>query len=649
MRPARAGPADEHVLAVGDVQHRRIERVEGGADDELQRAVGQPSAGREVGARRRRSASTPIGGGPPGPPEPRASSGARSTAWASHPLAATTRRPGIGAGARRAGTPTTRALDRVVERHDPPHRTRRQHVARHRAGPLGREDGHDADGRALGDEAGQGVGVGVVERVVEHGPQRRQPIDAEDDDRPSRRGGRPTRVELDAHPAEQTRQALPFVRPHDAGAVIERGQVVQAAGRRGRRSRRRGASLAQAAAQAAMSTDRRVVVVPDPTAPTTRRLPSAGVHVSGSPPLLARIVDQADGTRRDIADVEDVGQRRQPRLMRPLHIAQRGGVADRAHEHGQLGLVGGIVVDGSWRVADRRAAPDRPPAAPGPSCRAAWNTTCSPGPSRSIVRPGTRRGNAAGASCPTTSRASATSCTRSAMRRLVLARMSSLTTPLGRCVARTRWTPRLRPRWATPTRASTKPGSSATSVANSSTTTTSRGRGGRPGDRPPVGEVDGADRSQQSLPSAQLGLEADQGPLGESVVEVGDDADGVRQLGAGVERGAALVVDEHEADVIGAAAGGERGDERAQQLALAGTGGPGDQRVRAVTSEVDLDDAVGGRAEDGDRGRIGTGRTPGRGDGDGVVDRPGAEAGVERAERRRRRAAPTRRHRPRDR
>ncbi len=44
------------------------------------------------------------------------------------------------------------------------------------------------------------------------------------------------------------------------------------------------------------------------------------------------------------------------------------------------------------------------------------------------------------------------------MRRFVLARISSLTTPAGRCVARTRWIPRLRPRWATPTSDGRKPG-----------------------------------------------------------------------------------------------------------------------------------------------------------------------------------------------
>ena len=76
-----------------------------------------------------------------------------------------------------------------------------------------------------------------------------------------------------------------------------------------------------------------------------------------------------------------------------------------------------------------------------------------------------------------TSLESASSCIRRAMRRLVLARMLSLTAPCGRWVASSRCTPRLRPRWATPTRASMKSGSSALSVANSSITTSSRGSG----------------------------------------------------------------------------------------------------------------------------------------------------------------------------
>ena len=69
--------------------------------------------------------------------------------------------------------------------------------------------------------------------------------------------------------------------------------------------------------------------------------------------------------------------------------------------------------------------------------------------------------------------------TRSAIRRLVLARMSALTTPAGRCVARIRCTPSERPRRAMSISPSTKSGSSATMAANSSMTSTSRGIGSR--------------------------------------------------------------------------------------------------------------------------------------------------------------------------
>ena len=208
------------------------------------------------------------------------------------------------------------------------------------------------------------------------------------------------------------------------------------------------------------------------------------------------------------------------------------------------------------------------------------------------------------------------------MRRLVLARISSLTTPAGRCVARTRWIPRLRPRWATPTSAGRKPGRSAAIAANSSMTTTSRGSGRLVPPHRPVGvEVVGADLSEQPLATADLRLEADQRALGETVVEVGDDADRVRQVGAGVERRAALVVDEHERHVVRAAPGGQRHHQGAQQLTLAGARRAGDQGVRAVADEIDLDDAVGGHAD--------------RGAGMAVARRLGGRIGTRRATRRR--------------
>jgi len=83
-----------------------------------------------------------------------------------------------------------------------------------------------------------------------------------------------------------------------------------------------------------------------------------------------------------------------------------------------------------------------------------------------------------------TSADSAESVTRSAIRRLVLARMSAETAPVGRWVARIRWMPSERPRWAMLTRPATKSGRSRTMEANSSMTISSRGSGssrlGRP-------------------------------------------------------------------------------------------------------------------------------------------------------------------------
>ncbi len=115
--------------------------------------------------------------------------------------------------------------------------------------------------------------------------------------------------------------------------------------------------------------------------------------------------------------------------------------------------------------------------------RATWGAaeyaTCTsamrPGPGRTIARPGAERGRCAAAGESTTSRLSSSSATRSARRIVMFARIESVTTPAGRCVASTRWMPRLRPRCARSTSPSTKSGSSAASVANSSTTTTSAG------------------------------------------------------------------------------------------------------------------------------------------------------------------------------
>ena len=58
------------------------------------------------------------------------------------------------------------------------------------------------------------------------------------------------------------------------------------------------------------------------------------------------------------------------------------------------------------------------------------------------------------------------------------------------------------------------------------------------------------------------------------------------------EGGAALVVDEHEGQGVRAVRDRERGDQRLQQLGLAGTGRARDQAVRPVAAQVDAERAV---------------------------------------------------------
>ena len=139
--------------------------------------------------------------------------------------------------------------------------------------------------------------------------------------------------------------------------------------------------------------------------------------------------------------------------------------------------------------------------------------------------------------------------TRRQIRRLVLARMSGETTPPGRWVASTRWMPRERPRWARPTSPRTKSGSSSTSVANSSIDDdqpAQRRRSASRRRRPQRLDVLDAVRRQDPFAAAQLGGQRRQRALGEPAVEVGDQADGVRQPGAVAKGRAALVVDEDE-------------------------------------------------------------------------------------------------------
>ena len=137
-----------------------------------------------------------------------------------------------------------------------------------------------------------------------------------------------------------------------------------------------------------------------------------------------------------------------------------------------------------------------------------------------------------------------------------------------------------------------------------------RQRLGGGGQLPVAGEVGRPDGAQQPFPMAELCFEAPERPLGEVGVEVGDEPDGVRQPGAGVEGAAALEVDEDEREVVGVGAGGEAGDERAEQLALAGAGRAGDEPVRPVGDEVELEHAVGRDAQRRRRARVGAGGGP---------------------------------------
>src|SRR5690348_16316502 len=111
--------------------------------------------------------------------------------------------------------------------------------------------------------------------------------------------------------------------------------------------------------------------------------------------------------------------------------------------------------------------------------------------------------------------------TRSAIRRFVLARMSALTTPAGRCVARIRCTPSERPRREVQL-------------------------GPEPFGVPVVFDVLGARVQQHFLAPLELGAERVERADGQVTVEVADHADSVRQPRAVLERASALVVDEHE-------------------------------------------------------------------------------------------------------
>ena len=92
-----------------------------------------------------------------------------------------------------------------------------------------------------------------------------------------------------------------------------------------------------------------------------------------------------------------------------------------------------------------------------------------------------------------------------------------------------------------------------------------------------------AGQVQEPLAPGQLTLEGGQGAVDHRQVglEIRDQPGDLWERGQVGEGGAALEVDQHEGELPGRVGGGQAGDDRAQQLALARPGGPHDQPVRA--------------------------------------------------------------------
>ena len=104
------------------------------------------------------------------------------------------------------------------------------------------------------------------------------------------------------------------------------------------------------------------------------------------------------------------------------------------------------------------------------------------------------------------------------------------------------------------------------------------------------------------------------------------------QVGAGVERRAALVVDEHERQVVRAAACREpttnvRSSSLLPAPVVPAISACGPSRTRSIATTPSA-----ATPSDGDGRRVGAAGAPRRGDGDGVVDRSGTVVGVQRAE-----------------
>ena len=111
-------------------------------------------------------------------------------------------------------------------------------------------------------------------------------------------------------------------------------------------------------------------------------------------------------------------------------------------------------------------------------------------------------------------------------------------------------------------------------------------------------DVGDAGVPQHPFASPQLGVQGTQCTRGQVTVEVGDQAHRVRQQCALPEGRTALVVDQDEDELVRSVHGGERGDEGLEELGLPGSGGAGDQDVRAVSRQVDDDRVTTGAHSD---------------------------------------------------
>ncbi len=177
--------------------------------------------------------------------------------------------------------------------------------------------------------------------------------------------------------------------------------------------------------------------------------------------------------------------------------------------------------------------------------------------------------------------------------------------------------PSERPTRPSPTNRSMNSGRAASSSANSSTITSRSGIGGSDGSTRParlVGDdvVDVAGLAQHRLAALLLADQRVAHAVDERQValQVGDHARDVREPGELGERRAALVVDEHERQLLRVVRGGQAGHQRAQQLALARAGRADEHAVRAHAVlgrllEVQPQHLAGGGAADRRAQRLG--------------------------------------------